>query len=218
MNLSSEQTEQLFQFTKKKMVHYYDLQVALVDHLANMIEEHMQEDPSLTFEQALNKAYTSFGLFGFAHIVQEKSNQLARKYKKMWWREMATQFKWPEIVLSAALLIITWTLVKSVSIEILGTCFLAGWVACWIIQTRLITQPQKNGKSLLMLQCDPTVNSFFLVFMQIVGWSFIYSKNPYVATTVFVLGAIIEIATFRLFFKIRKEAQELFPEAFLKTT
>ncbi|RYG45593.1 MAG: hypothetical protein EOO01_17545 [Chitinophagaceae bacterium] len=216
MNLTPQQTEQLFLFTKKKMVHYYDLQVELVDHLANMIEDLIKENPTLDFETALKKAYSTFGLFGFAHIVQEKGNALHTKYKKMWWKEMKNQFKWPEILLSVLILSITWMLVNVVQIEILATVFVSAWAACWIIQTRLIRQPLRNGKSLLMLQYDPVMNSVFLLFMQIVGWSFIYSKNPYLATTVFVTGAIIEIATFRLFLKIRKEAKAFFPEAFLK--
>ena len=65
MQLSSKEIDLLFEFTKKKLVHWYDLQVELVDHLAARIEEEMQADQKLSFEQALEKVYKGFGLFGF---------------------------------------------------------------------------------------------------------------------------------------------------------
>ena len=54
MALSKEQIQQLFSFTEKKFVRWYDLQAELVDHLANKIEAEMAADVSLTFERALN--------------------------------------------------------------------------------------------------------------------------------------------------------------------
>ena len=44
MTLTHKQIDQLFAFTKKKMVRYYDLQVELVDHLAARIEEEMDDN------------------------------------------------------------------------------------------------------------------------------------------------------------------------------
>ena len=38
MELTKEQIQDLFLFTQKKMVHYYDLQIEIVDHLAEKIE------------------------------------------------------------------------------------------------------------------------------------------------------------------------------------
>lgn len=39
MKLNDDQIQSLFDFTKKKLVHFYDLQIELVDHLAASIEE-----------------------------------------------------------------------------------------------------------------------------------------------------------------------------------
>jgi hypothetical protein len=52
MQLSAEQIQVLFSFTEKKKVHWYDLQLELVDHLACRIEEEMEADTSLSFEAA----------------------------------------------------------------------------------------------------------------------------------------------------------------------
>ena len=53
MKLSAEQIERLYQFTRQHYVEYYDLQTELVDHLANAIEEQWQQNPKLSFEEAL---------------------------------------------------------------------------------------------------------------------------------------------------------------------
>ncbi len=217
MSLTPFQIEQLFLFTKKKMVHYYDLQVELVDHLANMIEDIMVKDPKVGFETALNQAYASFGLFGFSHIVQEKQNALQAKYKKMWWKELKDQFRWPEIVLSLLILISVWTIVNIVKGEFLWTALVIVWLLFWIINIRLMRQPRKSGKGLLMLQCNPVANSLFNFFLQFLGWKLITSGNIVIAVVVCVSAAIIQIATFRLLRKIRKEARQLFPEVFFKT-
>lgn len=43
--LSKAQIEQLLEFTKKKYVQFYDLQVEVVDHLASTIEYTITESP-----------------------------------------------------------------------------------------------------------------------------------------------------------------------------
>lgn len=216
MKLTAEQTEQLFRFTKRKMVHHYDLQAELVDHLANMIEEFIEGDASLTFDQALNKAYASFGLFGFAHIVQEKSNQLHRKYEKLWWKEMQKQFKWPEIIFSSLLIVCTWMALEYLDVVSIGIFFFLGWLSCHIIQGALLRQNKRNGKPLLMLQYTAGPNYLFTFFYQLFGWTFISTMNPYVITAIFVTGILVQIATFRLLWRVRTEARQLYPEAFLK--
>ena len=62
MTLSTEHIQQLFSFTEKKFVRWYDLQVELVDHLANKIEAEMAADSSLSFERAsvLSKSNRGF--------------------------------------------------------------------------------------------------------------------------------------------------------------
>jgi hypothetical protein len=56
--LNKEQVDHLFAFCNKHYVQHYDLQIELVDHLANAVEEKMAIDSQLSFEEALNKVYT----------------------------------------------------------------------------------------------------------------------------------------------------------------
>jgi hypothetical protein len=68
--LSESEVQRLFEFATKKFVHWYDLQIEVVDHLASAIETEMQLAPGLSFESALEKVYKSFGIFGFAKLCR----------------------------------------------------------------------------------------------------------------------------------------------------
>ena len=76
MKLSAEQIERLYQFTRQHYVEYYDLQTELVDHLANAIEEQWQQNPKLSFEEALQIEFKKFGVFGFMDVVEQRQSVL----------------------------------------------------------------------------------------------------------------------------------------------
>jgi len=65
MELTEKQTEELYIFTRQHFVEYYDVQTELVDHLANDIEQISEENPNLSFEEARDKSFKKFGIFGF---------------------------------------------------------------------------------------------------------------------------------------------------------
>ena len=88
--ISEEQIERLYRFTREHFVEHYDLQTELVDHLALMIEDIWQTEPELPFESALQKAFKSFGVFGFTDIVHAKQKYLYKKYLNWIFNEMKT--------------------------------------------------------------------------------------------------------------------------------
>ena len=51
--ITKAEINQLFDFTQKHYVEFYDVQVELVDHLANAIEAQWSENPEISFEEAL---------------------------------------------------------------------------------------------------------------------------------------------------------------------
>lgn len=104
MKLSQQHIEQLYTFTRKHYVEYYDVQAELVDHLANDIETIWKEDKHLTFEQARDKAFKKFGVFGFLDVVQAKEWQMTKKYIKLTFQFAKEWFKLPKIILTLLLL------------------------------------------------------------------------------------------------------------------
>ncbi len=98
--LIQEQIQHLHQFCVKHYVRFYDLQLELVDHLANAIEQKMDENPKLNFEQALDEVYKEFGVFGFANVVKEKSAAIEKSFMKEYWKIFTSYFSLPKVVIS----------------------------------------------------------------------------------------------------------------------
>ena len=101
MKLNQEQITQLFSFTKQHYVEYYDLQLELVDHLADGIELAMSESASLTFEQALHLEFKKFGIFGFMDVIEKRQAALTKKYHLLVWKHLKGFFRLPKIIGSA---------------------------------------------------------------------------------------------------------------------
>lgn len=98
MKLTEHQIEELFKFTRKHYVYFYDVQSELVDHLANDIEEIWTEQPKLSFEQARDKSFKKFGIFGFMDVVEEKQKQMNKRYTKILWRFFKEWFTLPKVI------------------------------------------------------------------------------------------------------------------------
>src|SRR5690606_27850531 len=98
--ISKEQIAVLFIFTKKHLVEHYDVQVELVDHLANAIEQQWIENPTISFEDALEKEFKKFGVFGFSGLVEQKQVALQNHYWEMIKKEFINYFSVPRIILS----------------------------------------------------------------------------------------------------------------------
>src|SRR5690606_16922227 len=103
MKLSVDQIEQLFAFTKKHLVEHYDVQVELVDHLANAIEEQWKENPNISFDDALEKEYKNFGVFGFSGLVEQKQAALKNHYWKIIKKEFINFFSVPKVILTVVM-------------------------------------------------------------------------------------------------------------------
>ena len=110
MELSQNQIQDLYNFTKKHFVEWYDLQTELVDHLANDIETILQENPHLSFKEARDLAFKKFGAFGFMEIVEQKTKQLNKKYWKLVIHELKAFFTIPKIAISLSLMFGLYTL------------------------------------------------------------------------------------------------------------
>lgn len=103
MELSKLQIENLYHFTKQHYVVWYDLQSELVDHLANDIEHIWEKEPHLSFEQAKNKSFKKFGVFGFMEVVEKKQKALNKRYLKLIWNAFIAFFSIPKIIFTISL-------------------------------------------------------------------------------------------------------------------
>ncbi|OSY88906.1 hypothetical protein WH52_04380 [Tenacibaculum holothuriorum] len=110
MKLNDQQIQDLYSFTRQHYVEHYDVQTELVDHLANDIEQIWERFPALTFEQARDKSFKKFGVFGFMNVVEEKQKQMNKKYFKLILSFVKEWFKLPKIAVTIMLFVIFYQL------------------------------------------------------------------------------------------------------------
>lgn len=103
MELTEQNIQDLYKFTRQHYVEHYDLQTELVDHLANDIEEIWKENPNLSFEKARDKSFKKFGIFGFMDVVEKKQKQMHKRYWKIIWRFASEWFEVPKIILTISI-------------------------------------------------------------------------------------------------------------------
>lgn len=150
--LNNEQIDQLYIFCEEKRVQYYDVQVELVDHLANAIEQKMKEEPTIHFEKALDQVYAEFGIFGFAKIVQEKEAAAYQKQRKLFYKLLRERFKWPKILLLLLLTAVNMIIFKEQLNNVLFfslVCLYAVYLTFSILKT--IERRKKFGKNKILL-------------------------------------------------------------------
>ena len=155
MKLTDQQIEELFVFTKQHYVEWYDVQVELVDHLANDIEAIWQEEPKLSFEKARDKSFKKFGICGFMDVVNEQTNALSKQYSKQIITCAKTYFKFPRIALTALLILLFYTTVHAIESKsiFIGVFLIMSFVTSSIFVFRnnkkIKRQQKESGKKWL---------------------------------------------------------------------
>ena len=152
MKLSREQVVRLYQFTRQHYVEYYDLQTELVDHLANAIEQQWQENPKLSFEDALQMEFKKFGVFGFMDVVEKRQAYLSKKYNRLVLNNLKVFFSIPKIISTIASVAMVFILLKFLQKDvpllqiIFAVLTVLFFVGIFIISRKTKRQTQVSGK------------------------------------------------------------------------
>lgn len=194
--LSENNIQELYKFTEQHYVEWYDVQTELVDHLANGIEAQYEENPSVNFEEALNKEFKKFGVLGFSEVVEEKTKALNKYYRRLVWQSFLNYFKLPKLLLTLVMVLVVWQILITSSL-IMTLVIPIGFLAIFqfILFRYLIIKSRKNkriekqtGKKLLvnrtllglgdLLQIGNVFLFYLLCFTNIFAndWSFL--ENP----------------------------------------
>lgn len=224
--LTSEQIESLFTFCRKHYVYYYDVQVELVDHLANAIESEMESDPRISFEKALEKVHKSFGIMGFATVVAEKEKMVLKQGRKLFWSTIKEQFTWPEVLLFFSLSSILFS-IFSLNLIPIRWCFLSVIiVGCYFVLSenlkfsRIIS---KTGKKFLSTVMSQSVTFmwmplYFLYYPGMFDKDFlanVHSTLSLLFFSIFLsLFSIMVIAILQTFSSVKNNLYKSYPEVF----
>lgn len=216
--LTKEQVAQLFEFTRKHYVEYYDVQVELVDHLASSIETEMEQNPVFSFDEALNNVFGSFGIFGFDGIEVEKANSVRKQQTKLWQKTFLSLFKWPNLIKSLILFYIIHFLFSFLPIEG-GSLFIGLFLALtsffYLIKEGLYVRKNLKKKLVLINQRFQYIGVFYapIYLYQLLG-KWLTQQNVWWVSLIFTI-LILELIAYQITSKkVFKEARELYPEAF----
>lgn len=156
MKLTPEQIERLYQFTRQHYVEWYDLQTELVDHLANSIEAQWQENPKVSFEDALQMEFKKFGIFGFMDVVEKRQAALNKRYNKIVWQHFKAFFTIPKIVITLFSFFLMFFVFRNyansenlILILFFGILTLF-WISLFLQSRKNKKQYQKTGKKWLL--------------------------------------------------------------------
>ncbi|MEO8819359.1 MAG: hypothetical protein ABI267_08845 [Ginsengibacter sp.] len=230
MMLSEQQIQSLFTFCEKHFVKYYDVQVELVDHLANAVELEMQKDPKISFEKALEKVHQSFGVMGFAPLVAEKQAAAEKQSRKLFWHLLKGQFGWPKVLaffVVTAILFSIFTfdnsLMNSFSFVIVFLC----WPVLLVSLLRIRRELGKTGKKFLIVNFSWISILLFLpiyslnisiVFKEFIGESiFIYVplRILIAGLSIFLsLYLIVIISVWQTLTAVKNNLYQTYPEVF----
>ena len=132
MKLTEFQIKELYTFTRQHFVEHYDLQTELVDHLANDIETMWETQPKLAFEEAKNKAFKKFGIFGFMEPIEQKAKAMNKRYMRYLWTELKKWVEIPQIIATLSLFLLFYFAFSTTLVAELSVVFYVA-VAIWVI-------------------------------------------------------------------------------------
>lgn len=227
--LTAQQIESLYRFCKKHYVHHYDVQTELVDHLATAIEEKMQQQPGIAFEQALDEVYKGFGYSGFAKIVAARTSQMQKRHNQLRRRFFFSYFTWPKIGFTLFLLAALYTLLQQLPVDYLQLTSIIMFGVLQVLNYRLVRQLNKYRKQLqaeLLLVEGVSGPVFLFVFWQLYFYMMVYAKEinwlyaPVGMSAVLMLSllfvlAVLSVLSYDSFSRsLYTEARQRYPAAF----
>lgn len=77
--LSGEEINYVREFVGRKGYSQIEVQSEMIDHIACIVEEKREENPSLSIEKAVADFHASFGIFGFSDWAERLEKQTYRK-------------------------------------------------------------------------------------------------------------------------------------------
>lgn len=206
--LTPENIERLYRFTREHYVEWYDLQTELVDHLANAIETEWQENPSISFEDALQKEFRKFGVFGFMDVVEKRQIALNRKYGRIVWKHFKEFLTFPKIALSIVFTGLLYWLQHSTDAQIIRNILFVAILAMALVQiirnvrfqNRKARSDEKRWLFNEVIRSYGNLGIFFMLPIQLLGniWRYDNVQN----NLSMVLMSVFFVAYFLVFYII----------------
>lgn len=221
--LTTEQINRLYRYVNDNGVKYFDVQVELVDHMASTIEERLNNHPEHSVDENFNKVLTTFEKYGFKKMVKEKEKQVARQYRRYFWKNFKSFFSWPKVFFTAVLTWVLFELLKQTSIRIITTLydsiilptFIIGLIYAIFLFFRNLNMPRKlsftsygMGGGFVLINTHFTIRCILKYTMLGEG------SYPLLAAFLLVLFFLMIVAALQAHEKLYTYSKRLYPQAF----
>jgi len=228
LKLKTEQIQELYAFTASHFVEWYDVQTELVDHLANGIELQWQENPHISFKEALGREFKKFGVMWFSAIVEEKTKALNKAYWRQIWQLFKSYLRFSKLMVALLAVVLYYQLftfsmqfhINWVLIPTLTLVFGLPWYVLIKEFKRSKRIKDKTGKKWLFDQSISQLGGLvqfmnFAIYFQV----FFHNQSvwPFWLTILFtvlvvVFGLLLYIAIREVAPKFRKTMAAQYPE------
>lgn len=224
MKLTQLQIQNLYAFTRQHYVEHYDLQTELVDHLANDIESVWLTETNLSFEEARDKAFKKFGVFGFMDVVERRQKAMNKRYIKYLWIELKPWFTLPKLITTIALFLVIYMALSSVLAKPLLITFYA--LVCVFVfykslqlkkQFKIRKQASNKKWMLEEIIFKQAGGSGIVLLTQLPQWYNFSGKlleNPYVILGVSTFSTLFFLWMYISFEVIPNKAEDLLNETY----
>lgn len=233
--LTKSQIDQLFVFCEKHRVLQYDLQVEIVDHLANAIEERMALSTSLDFDTALQQVHDGFGPLGLRTMTAGREQAMEKRYRAMKWQLFKSYFTLPKFAFTCLLLVLVVSMQGFFRQDQLGWVLLSffGITVLWHLRFHwAVYHRYRKQQRLPLLMTDSSYLYFTPGMMalgfQVFNWAFRYFNDAttgvvnmslfqyYICSVVCVCYILFAQIRWEMWHIVYAKAREMYPLAFAK--
>ena len=103
MELTKKQIQGIEIYISSCGIKYYDVKAEIVDHFATVLEQQLEDNPTLDFKKEIVHIHKNFSDNGFSNLLIEKTKAVHKKFYVLSLKHMLSFFKLPKIILSVAL-------------------------------------------------------------------------------------------------------------------
>ena len=220
MELSQEQLLQIDNYIFSCGIKFYDVRTEIVDHFANILEQKLEENPTLNFKQEIINIHKNFSENGFKKLLKEKTKSVQKRFYKASLKHLITFFRFPKIIVSGGFfyfLILIMNLVehKEVFFSILS------FILLFLGFRLLFNVNMRNSNKQTFLVLNMTLNffnSFYLLVMifnfsashRIIGSFFNFTDN-YIYLGIFTLLILFYWSGEYVYYQNKKEVIKQYP-------
>jgi hypothetical protein len=220
MELTKEQLLQIDNYIFSCGIKFNDLRAEIVDHFANILEQSLEENPTLNFKQEIINIHKNFSENGFKKLLKEKTKSVQKRFYKASLKHLITFFRFPKIIVSGGFfyfLILIMNLVedKEVFFSILS------FILLFLGFRLLFNVNMRNSNKQTFLVLNMTLNffnSFYLLVMifnfsashRIIGSFFNFTDN-YIYLGIFTLLILFYWSGEYVYYQNKKEVIKQYP-------